>query len=184
MPTTTTTTSTTPQPTGIHYFQCWNNEIPRVYPLIHPWPCCGLKNHPNNIFGTITYTSTQGGIAAPNGQTISYCGNVPTGTPIDVTWSIPENGKCPNDQFFTYRVNNVPVEIFFTYPCWTASEFYPSSGLFGFASSFNQNIKNNAGGCISSKSGGWKFFGGYQGSVYYGDVTRGCTINVQIKGIG
>ena len=181
---TTTTTSTTPQPTGVHTFNCWTNDIPNVYPLLKPWPCCGLKSHPYNIYGKVTYTSIGGGAVGPNGQTISYCGNLPTGTPLSVTWSIPANGKCPNDQFFGFIADNVPVEIFFTYPCWTASEFYPSKGLFGFASNFNQNIKNNSGGCVPKKTGGWEFSGGYIGSYYYGDVNRGCTISVQIKGIG
>ena len=185
MPTTTTTT-TTPQPTGVHTFQCWNNDIPPIYPLLKPWPCCGLTKHPSSIYGTITYSSTGGSIPYPNGNGVmNYCGNVTLNQEIKTVWAIPENGKCPNDQFFTYMATNVPVQIYFTYPCWTVSQFYGSKGLFGFSSNFNQNIISNGGGCTyNKKTGGWDITGGYQGSYYYGDITRGCTVTVKITGIG
>jgi len=174
-----TTTTTTPQPTGIHTFKCWDNEIPRVYPLIHPWPCCGLQKHPNNIFGTISYTSLGNAVGGPNGQTINACGDLKDG---DVTLSIPANGKCPNDQFFMFWNDNVPIQVYFTYPCWTASEFYPSSGLFGFSSSFSPIPgKVNSGGCTYS-NGSWKFFGGYEGVQQFG--MGNCKMTFQIKGIG
>ena len=166
-----TTTTTTPQPTGVHTFKCWDNEIPRVYPLIHPWPCCGLNKHPYHILGTITYKSLESNFDA--------CAGFKAG---DVTLSIPEKGKCPNDQFFMFYANDVPIQAYFTYPCWTASEFYPSKGLFGFSSACAARPGSiNSGGCTYS-NGSWKFFGGYQGVCDFG---RGkCQMTFEVKGIG
>lgn len=156
--------TTTPQPTGVKEFQCWYNEIPEITPMIKPWPCCGLTDFPKSFSGTVSYSG-------------EYCGHIITGVEQLVTWSV--QGLCSNSQFFYYYAQDVSVGITFAYPCWTASEFYPSNGLFGFISNFNEDPKINSGGCsYDSKTNKWIFYGAsYSGSTRI----KGCTIRVAIN---
>ena len=65
--------------------------------------------------------------------------------------------------------------------CFIYATFNQKSSRSGKGKTAGRGVKGQkARSGVSIKS----FEGGYQGSVYYGDVTRGCTINVQIKGIG
>jgi hypothetical protein len=169
-----TTTTTTPIPTE---FKCWDNEIPRVYPLIHPWPCCGVEEMPSAIFGSVTYSGED--CKDSDGNALKS---------KDVIWT--RKSPCIKDggtlDFYAF---DVPIALHYNHPCWTSSKFYPSINIIGFSSN-SSPISAIKSGCNYS-SGKWNFYGSatfvlVSKTVYGPEGIRQvptCTITATINGV-
>jgi hypothetical protein len=166
-----TTTTTTPIPTE---FKCYENEIPSITPLIHPWPCCGRVKRPEAIYGKVTYQNMN-----------ARAGTNPCGfedSTVNPIWTIPKGGECPRSRITLYYSNDVTFGLAYNSPCWTAYEFYPTSGLIGIYTNMGA-VQTIRGGC-EYVGGAWKFTAGGVYRFEYPNMAPGyCLATIQINGV-
>lgn len=172
-----TTTTTTPIPTE---FKCYENEIPSITPLIHPWPCCGLVKRPTAIYGKVTYQNVN---ARP--------GTKPCGvddSTVSVIWTIAKGGECPVSHITSYFPSSdngstgVSFALAYNSPCWTAYQFYPTYGLIGVYTNMGA-VQTLKGGC-EYVNGAWKFTAGGTYIQQYPNMIPGyCSATLEINGV-